>query len=115
MRASWRWICPLRAPRPDARFAHYFLSQLTGLAINELVCGFLPQVPLRLAVDAQDQPFALMFIGEGHLESFFVEPGQGLDAVLVRHALTLHPGLTTDVNEQNSQARDFTSTWVSGG
>ena len=89
---------------------HHFLSPADRLAIDELVCGFLPQVPLWLAVDAQDQPLAFMFIAEGHLEALFVAPdchGQGLGAALVRHALALHPGLTTDVNEQNPQALGF--------
>ena len=89
---------------------HHFLSPADRLAIDELVCGFLPQVPLWLAVDAQDRPLAFMFIADGHLEALFVEPdchGQGLGAALVCHALSLHPALTADVNEQNSQALGF--------
>lgn len=89
---------------------HHFLSPADRLAIDALVCGFLPQVPLWLAVDEQDRPLAFMHIDAAHLEALFVEPachGQGVGAALVRHALALHPGLTTDVNEQNPQALGF--------
>ncbi len=89
---------------------HDFLTPDDRLAIDAMVCGFLPQATLWLAVDAQDRPLAFMLIDDGHMEALFVHPfyrGQGLGATLVRHGLTLHPRMTTDVNEQNAQAVGF--------
>ncbi|MDF3981636.1 acetyltransferase [Luteibacter sp. PPL201] len=89
---------------------HDFLTPDDRLAIDAMVCGFLPQATLWLAVDAQDRPLAFMLIDDGHMEALFVDPvyrGQGLGATLVRHGLTLHPRMTTDVNEQNAQAVGF--------
>lgn len=89
---------------------HDFLSTVDRLAIEEEVAGFLPSAPLHLAVDEQDRPIAFMLLDGGHMEALFVDPvvrGKGVGAALVRHALMLHPGLTTDVNEQNEQAVGF--------
>lgn len=89
---------------------HDFLSPQDRSAIDEMVCGFLPQAPLWLAVDADDYPLAFMFIDNGHMQALFVDPahrGTGVGAALVRHGLTLHPKMTTDVNEQNGQAVGF--------
>ncbi|MBO9539443.1 acetyltransferase [bacterium] len=89
---------------------HDFLSSQDREAIDEMVCGFLPQAPLWLAVDDNDYPLAFMFIEDGHMQALFVDPayrGTGIGAALVRHGLTLHPQMTTDVNEQNGQAVGF--------
>ncbi|MDC9822218.1 acetyltransferase [Devosia sp. ZB163] len=89
---------------------HHFLTPEDRLAIDEMVCGFLPQAPLWLAVDENDYPLAFMLIDGGHMEALFVDPawrGTGIGAALVRHGLTLHPRMTTDVNEQNEQAVRF--------
>lgn len=89
---------------------HDFLAPEDRLALDELICGFLPQAPLWLAVDDNDYPLAFMLIEDGHMEALFVDPefrGAGIGAALVRHGLTLHPRLTTDVNEQNGQAIGF--------
>lgn len=89
---------------------HDFLLPEDRLALDEMVCGFLPQARLWLAVDAKDSPLAFMLLDNGHMEALFVDPsyrGTGLGAALVRHALALHPGMTTDVNEQNGQAVGF--------
>ncbi|WP_224794060.1 acetyltransferase [Pseudomonas fluorescens] len=89
---------------------HDFLSQQDRLAIDEMVCGFLPQAPLWFAVDANDYPLAFMLIDNGHMEALFVDPacrGTGVGSALVRHGLALHPKMTTDVNEQNGQAVGF--------
>lgn len=89
---------------------HNFLSGEDRLSIEEMVGGFLPQAPLWFAVDATAYPLAFLLIDKGHMEALFVDPayrGTGIGAALVRHALTLHPKLTTDVNEQNSQAVGF--------
>jgi len=89
---------------------HDFLKPEDRRAIEELVCDFLPQAVLWLAVDADDYPQAFMLIDEGHMEALFVDPafrGMGVGAALVRHGLTLDPAMTTDVNEQNGQAIRF--------
>lgn len=89
---------------------HDFLSPEDRLAIDEMVCDFLPQAPLWLVVDTFDYPLAFMLIDDGHMEALFVDPvhrGTGIGAALVRHGLTLHPKMTTDVNEQNGQAVGF--------
>lgn len=89
---------------------HDFLSPNDRIAIDEMVCGFLPAAPLWLAVDANDRPIAFMLIDDGHMEALFVDPevrGQGVGAALVRHGLSRQPTITTDVNEQNGQAVGF--------
>ena len=89
---------------------HNFLTLEDRSAIDTMVCGFLPKVPLWLAVDSNDYPLAFMFIDNGHMEALFVDPvgrGTGIGAALVRHGLSLHPDMTTDVNEQNLQALGF--------
>lgn len=89
---------------------HTFLTPEDRSAIEALVCGFLPQAPLWLAVDADDRALAFMLIDNGHMEALFVDPaarGTGLGAALVRHGVAHHPRLTVDVNEQNGQALGF--------
>lgn len=89
---------------------HHFLTHADRLAIDEMVSDFLPKAPLWLAVDAKDYPLAFMLIDNGHMDALFVDPachGAGLGAALVRYGLTLHPEMTTDVNEQNPLALGF--------
>jgi putative acetyltransferase len=89
---------------------HDFLSTGDRAAIDAEVCAFLPHAPLWLAVDGKDRPLAFMLLDSGQMEALFVDPavhGRGIGAALVRHALALHPGLTTDVNEQNGRAVGF--------
>lgn len=89
---------------------HDFLSAQDRQEIDELVCGFLPQASLWLAVDEHDYPLAFMLIDEGHMQALCVDPdsrGTGVGKALVRHGLSLHPTLSTDVNEQNAQAVGF--------
>ncbi|MFG5779133.1 acetyltransferase [Comamonas sp. J-3] len=89
---------------------HHFLQTEDRLQLDELICSVLPQAPLWLAVDDKDQALAFMWLEEGHMQALFVHPnqhGQGLGAALVRHGLGLHPQMSTDVNEQNTQALGF--------
>lgn len=112
----------IRASRPDegalaieiwrhaVEATHDFLSPQDRAEIDEMVCGFLPNAPLWFAVDEQDHPLAFMLMDQGHMEALFVDPAlrhRGLGAALVRHGLTLHPEMSTDVNEQNAQAVGF--------
>lgn len=89
---------------------HDFLAPGDRHELNELVGGFLPQAPLWVAVDADDRPLAFMLLDGAHMEALFVDPacrGTGIGSALVRHALALNPGITTDVNEQNEKALGF--------
>ncbi|MGQ8631013.1 acetyltransferase [Agrobacterium sp. DKPNP3] len=89
---------------------HDFLSPQDRHEIEEMVRDFLPKAPLWIAVNADDYPLAFMLIDNGHMEALFVDPpcrGTGIGAALVRHGLSLHPEMTTDVNEQNGQAIGF--------
>lgn len=89
---------------------HHFLTPEDRAAIDLEVSEFLPRAPLWLAVDENDQPIAFMLIEDAHMEALFVDPayrGQGIGAALVRYGLTMHPTMTTDVNEQNDQALGF--------
>ncbi len=89
---------------------HDFLAPEDRRAIDELVSGFLPQAGLWLMVDEADEPMAFMLLEQEHMQALFVDPahrGKGVGAALVRHGLSLHPRLTTDVNEQNLQAVGF--------
>jgi putative acetyltransferase len=89
---------------------HDFLMREDRLALDDLVSGFLPEAPLLLAVDADDRPLGFMLIDDGHMEALFIDPahrGKGVGAALLRHGLSLHPQMTTDVNEQNAQAVGF--------
>lgn len=89
---------------------HHFLSPEDRVAIEVELSTFLPQVSLTLAVDQSDRPLGFMFLHDGHMEALFIHPdhhGQGIGTALVAEALARHPGLTTDVNEQNNQAIGF--------
>ncbi|QCP82035.1 acetyltransferase [Alcaligenes sp. 1735tsa3] len=89
---------------------HDFLSVQDRQEIDVMVCGFLPQVSLWLAVDETDYPLAFMLLEQGHMQALFVDPdsrGMGVGKALVLHGLSLHPSMTTDVNEQNEQAVGF--------
>lgn len=89
---------------------HDFLAAEDRQAIDAEVRGFLPTAPLWIAAGPDDRARAFMLVADGHMEALFVDPavrGRGLGAALVRHALMLHPQLSTDVNEQNPQAVGF--------
>ncbi|MBN5049405.1 acetyltransferase [Stenotrophomonas maltophilia] len=89
---------------------HDFLSAADRQAIDAEVAGFLPQAPLVVAADDQDQPQGFMLIDGSHMEALFIDPdvrGTGIGRQLLLHALALHPQLTTDVNAQNGQAVGF--------
>ena len=115
-------MIPIRLARPDegdraieiwrgaVDATHDFLAPGDRLALDDMICAFLPQAPLWMAVDARDWPLAFMLLDDGHMEALFVDPahrGTGIGAALVRHGLALHSKMTTDVNEQNAQAVGF--------
>lgn len=89
---------------------HHFLTADDAQAIAREVLGFLPHVPLMLAVDDTGLILGFMYLNGSHLEALFVDPachGQGVGRALVSHALLFHPSLTTDVNAQNHEAAAF--------
>ncbi|ECC8924818.1 acetyltransferase [Salmonella bongori] len=89
---------------------HNFLSKAYRLELEELVRSFLPEAPLWVAVTEQDDPVGFMLLTGEHMDALFVDPdarGQGVGKMLVKHALSLAPHLTTNVNEQNDQAVGF--------
>ena len=100
----------IRVWRRAVEATHDFLSPQDLAAIAAEVENFLPQVPLTLAVDADDRAIGFMFVHDGHLEALFIDPdyhGQGIGRLLIDAALKDYPNLTTDVNEQNPQALGF--------
>lgn len=89
---------------------HHFLTSVDKASIEKEVKSFLPSAPPILAVDQDDHPLAFMLLSGSHMEALFVDPahhGKGIGRLLIHHALALHPALTTDVNEQNTQAVSF--------
>lgn len=89
---------------------HNFLTAHDRLSIGGEVSAFLPSVQFWLAVDARDYATGFMLLSGSHMEALFVDAmyrGKGVGRALVRHALSLHTTITTDVNEQNLQAIDF--------
>ncbi|CAM7472041.1 acetyltransferase [Citrobacter sedlakii] len=89
---------------------HDFLSKTYRAELEELVKSFLPEAPLWVAVDEKDVPVAFMLLTGEHMDALFVDPdvrGCGIGKLLIEHALTLAPELTTNVNEQNAQAVGF--------
>ena len=89
---------------------HDFLSKEYRAELEDLVSAFLPEAPLWVAVTEKDEPIAFMLLTGEHMDALFVDPtvrGCGVGKLLIEHALTLAPKLTTNVNEQNEQAVGF--------
>lgn len=89
---------------------HDFLSKEYRIELEKLVRSFLPEAPLWVAADEQDEPVAFMLLTGDHMDALFVDPearGCGVGRLLIEHALSLAPTLTTNVNEQNEQAVGF--------
>ena len=86
---------------------HDFLTKAYRKELEEMVRAFLPEAPLWVAVNTEDQPIAFMLLTGDHMDALFVDPdvrGCGVGKLLIEHALSLTPKLTTNVNEQNEQA-----------
>ena len=89
---------------------HDFLSKEYRAELEDLVSAFLPEAPLWVSVTEKDEPVAFMLLTGEHMDALFVDPtvrGCGVGKLLIEHALTLAPKLTTNVNEQNEQAVGF--------
>lgn len=88
---------------------HFFLNEDDRRSIEVEVVAFLPKAPLWLAI-IDGNAVAFMLLNDWHMEALFVDAshrGSGAGRTLVTHALTLCEALTTDVNEQNTQAIGF--------
>ncbi|MDP1088410.1 acetyltransferase [Klebsiella pneumoniae] len=89
---------------------HDFLTKAYRKELEEMVRAFLPEAPLWVAVNTEDQPLAFMLLTGDHMDALFVDPDVrscGVGKLLIEHALSLTPKLTTNVNEQNEQAVGF--------
>lgn len=89
---------------------HDVLSSEDRQSIDEMLSDFLPKIPLVYAVDDADYPVGFMILQNGKMEALFIDAayrGKGIGSALVEYGLSLHPEMTTDVNEQNTQAVEF--------
>ncbi|GKV80630.1 acetyltransferase [Pectobacterium carotovorum] len=89
---------------------HHFLAIKDRLSIEKELALFLPTVELTLACESEGKPVGFMYLHDGHMEALFIDPdyhGQGIGKALVKTALSQYSRLTTDVNEQNTQAVGF--------
>ncbi len=96
--------------RAAVNATHDFLAPQDFAAIEQELCATLPQVPLTLATHENGTILGFMWLHAGHMEALFVDPAHhetGIGRFLVRHALRLHPTLTTTVNAQNIAATRF--------
>ena len=63
-----------------------------------------------VACDASGKAMGFMGLSGSKMEALFLAPefqGRGIGRGMVRHARSLNPELTVDVNEQNEAARRF--------
>jgi putative acetyltransferase len=89
---------------------HHFLTPADRRDIETEVVAFLPRALSWLAVDGSDYPLGFMLLEATSMEALFVDPlqrGRGIGRALVEYALSIQPTITTDVNEQNTQAIGF--------
>jgi len=87
-----------------------FSRRRIALPLKKWSAGFYPKRRSGLLWTLTTSRWPFMLIDHGHMEALFVDPacqGSGVGAALVRHGLTLHPKMTTDVNEQNGEAIGF--------
>jgi putative acetyltransferase len=96
--------------RASVEATHHFLLPGDLELLDVKVREFLPSAPLWVVTDANDHPVGFMGLTGAYMESLFIDPawrGIGLGRALVHHALMFSSTLTTEVNEQNTQAVGF--------
>lgn len=89
---------------------HDFLTARDRKQIEKEVVDFFSEEPVWVIANQDDHLLGFMFLHDDHLEALFVDAharGLGIGKQLILHALTLHPNLSVDVNEQNQQAVGF--------
>lgn len=83
----------------------------THAAIETMVRDqYLPVAGFWIAADENDEALCFMGMSGAQIDSLFVHAdarGSGVGRRLVEHAITLHPVLTVDVNEQNASGAGF--------
>lgn len=111
MRKGKNW---LRFGGRSVDATHDFLSAEYRAELEELVRSFLPEAPLWVAVNERDRPVGFMLLSGQHMDALFIDPdvrGCGVGRMLVEHALSMAPELTTNVNEQNARAVGSIRSW----
>ena len=53
---------------------HDFLTKAYRKELEEMVRAFLPEAPLWVAVNTEDQPIAFMLLTGDHMDALFVDP-----------------------------------------
>jgi putative acetyltransferase len=89
---------------------HDFLTAADREEIDAAACAYLVEASLWVVVDRTDRPTAFSAVTGSNMDALFVAAEarrMGLGSMLVRHALSLSPSLSTQVNEQNSPAMRF--------
>jgi putative acetyltransferase len=89
---------------------HDFLAVADRDEIDTAACAYLVGASLWVLVDETDRPMAFSAVTGSNMDALFVAAearGRGIGRQLVRHALSLTSKLSTQVNEQNSQAMGF--------
>jgi putative acetyltransferase len=90
---------------------HDFVSQsdLSDICV-QVKEDYLPNSPLLVAVDSQDQLVGFMGTNGHEIESLFIDPAchrRGLGRAFIEQASAQSPHLEVTVNTQNSQAVAF--------
>jgi putative acetyltransferase len=107
---SAEWPVLARIWRGAVTAAHDFLTAADiDFYESRLLAEYFALVQLTVAtVEATAVGFS--GLADGKLEMLFVDQqhrGTGVGAALLRQAISAHPGLLVDVNEQNPQALAF--------
>lgn len=109
-RGEAEWPTLARIWRSAVQATHDFLTaDDIDFFESRLLSDYFGAVELTVAT-VGEVPVAFSGLADGKLEMLFVDQqyrGTGIGAVLLRHAITAHPGLLVDVNEQNPQAVGF--------
>lgn len=94
---------------------HDFLSAEYRAELEELVHSFLPEAPLWVAVNERDQPIGFMLLSGQHMDALFIDPdvrGCGVGRMLVKHALSMAPELTTLLMSKMSRRLGSIRRWA---
>ncbi len=76
-------LCVIRIWRDAVDATHDFLDARDREAIEIEVAAFLPQTPLWIAADAQDNPISITLLDGAEMAAVFIDPTHrawGLDA-----------------------------------
>lgn len=109
-RGSTEWPALVRIWRSAVEATHHFLApEDIAFFESRMTSAYLPAVDVMVA-DVDGTPAGFSGIAGNSLEMLFVDDtyrGRGVGSALLGRALTDHPDLALDVNEQNLQAVGF--------